>query len=79
MVLLEQPPSILVSALASAIGLPVSLAPVSSARYSRFLDTPSWTSMAARGTRMYAANAMIAPPPLSLLLNMEDHMAIVTA
>ena len=54
----------MVRALARAIGLPVSLAPDSSARYSRFLDTPSWMSIAAIGRVMSAIIAMIRLPPL---------------
>ena len=65
--------------MASAMGLPVSLAPDSSARYSRFLDTPSCTSMAAMGSRISARRAMANPAPLFslLLLNMDAQTAIL--
>ena len=62
----DAPPSILRSAEASARGSPVSLAPSSSASYSRVREMASWITVAATGARNAMSNpTSMLPPRLS--------------
>ena len=57
--------------------MPVSLPPDSSARYSLFLETPSWMRAAAIGSVMSARRAIARDAPLRSSLNNADHTAIL--